>query len=290
MLKYVLSDRIFKTVGFSFLIAAFIFATQSESHAQKRSRKGWLGVTIREMTPSMMKDYKLGNRMGILITSVSENSPAEDAGLWEDDVILKYDGKAVVIADEFSKMVRKTKPKTNVKILIMRDGNEKEVEVTIGRRKERHAVVWSDDNLQIFFGRPQLGVQVHDLDSDLAEYFNVDENEGVLVIEVTEDSPAEAAGLKAGDVITTIDEEKIFDHEDLLDVLEDYDDGDIVTVHYVRKGKKQKAEVELEGSHLNRRYFGSGMHPGFRLRKLRPPKIHLAPKMRFEFRDKSTAI
>ncbi len=139
-------------------------------------------------------------------------------------------------------------------------------------------------------GRPQLGVQVHDLNGDLAEYFKVNRDDGVLIIEVTEDSPAESAGLKAGDVITRIDDEKISSHEDLIETLEDYEDGDVTSVQFVRKGKTQKVEVELEGSDFHNLHFGSGMHERLRLHAPKHPRFEVAPPMRFEFKGRGKSI
>lgn len=288
MRKHIFSK---KTLNYLLIVAAFIFAIQSQSQAQSRSKKGWLGVGIQEMTPSMSKNYKLGNRSGLLITSVVEKSPADDAGLWEDDVILTFNGKSVEFSEEFSRTVSKTERGTKVKLLIMRDGKEKQIEVTIGKKRRRHSFAWSDDNnFQFFMGRPQLGVQVHELNGDLAEYFKVNKDDGVLIIEVTEDSPAEAAGLKAGDVITMINDEKISSHEDLIEALEDYDDGDVASVQFVRKGKTQKVEVELQGSEFHNLHIGSGLHKGMRLHVPNAPRIEIAPEMRFKFRDGGRSI
>ena len=289
MLKHIFSN---KMLNYLLIATAFIFAIQSQSQAQSKSKKGWLGVGIQEMTPSMSKDYELGNRTGLLITSVVEKSPADDAGLREDDVILTFNGKSVELSEEFSRTVRKTERGTKVKLLIMRDGKEKQIEVTIGKRRRRHSFAWSDDNnFQLFMGRPQLGVQVHELNGDLAEYFKVNRDDGVLIIEVTEDSPAEAAGLKAGDVITRIGDEKISSHENLIETLEDYEDGDVTSVQFVRKGKTQKVEVELEGSDFhNLHFFGSGLHKGMRLHVPNVPRIEIAPKMHFKFKGRGKAI
>ena len=67
-----------------------------------------------------------------------------------------------------------------------------------------------------------------------------------MILEVVDDSPAEQAGLRAGDVITKVDEEVIRDPDDLIETLEDYEDGDVVQLEYVRKGNKERVEVELE--------------------------------------------
>lgn len=210
--------------------------------------KGWLGVSIREMTPSMREEYKLGERSGLLVVDVARNSPADDAGLREDDVILKYDGQPVEIAGEFSKLVRNTEPGKTVKLLVFRDGEEKDFEVEIAKRKSRvvKPAYWGGKHFAFCMDRPRLGVVVHALNEDLAPYFKVEKNSGALISQVMEDSPAEAAGLKAGDVITKIDDEKISGPEDLYEALEQYEGGDKVMVEYIRKDAAEKVEVELE--------------------------------------------
>ncbi len=288
MLKNIFS---YKVLTYLLITTAFTFAMQSQSQAQNKSKKGWLGIGIQEMTPSMRKEYDLGNRPGLLITSVADRSPADDAGLREDDIVLKYNGTGVELSEQFSKMVSKTAPGTTAKLLIIRNGKEKDIEVTIGKRKRRHAFAWSGDNsFQFFMGRPQLGVHVNDLNGDLAEYFKVKEDEGVLIIDVIEDSPAEDSGLKAGDIITMLDDSKISSHEDLIEALQDYDEGDVASVQFVRKGTTQKVDVELEDSGLHDLHFGSGWQKGMRLHTPKHPRIDIAPKMRFEVKGRGNSI
>lgn len=214
--------------------------------------KGWLGVVIREMTPSMQEEFELGNRFGLLVTEVVPNSPADDAGLQEDDVILEFNGTPVKMANAFSRMVRQTEPGKEVKLTIWRDGKEQTLTVTVEKYKRpRRPRVMAFDGLDedavvVMMGRPWLGVRVQDLNEDLAAYFKVKPHTGVLVLEVLEDSPAEAAGIKAGDIITKLDDKAIKDRETLLETIEEYDDGDVVKVAFVRNGKKQSAEIELE--------------------------------------------
>jgi serine protease Do len=250
--------RSLMAAGMFAFAASFLLLNQDARGAQEKSAKGWLGVSVRELTPSMRDDYQVGNRTGLLIVDVVRNSPADDAGLREDDVILKYAGQAVEKTDEFSNLVLETEPGKKVKILILRDGEEKEFEAEIAKRRavKKRAFHWSGRRFEIPIGRPLLGVQVQELNEDLAPYFNVAKNSGVLITEVSEDSPAEKAGLKAGDVITKINDSKIADHRDLIETLEDYEEGEAVTIEYVRKGKTETTEVELEGSELPEIHIG----------------------------------
>ncbi|RMF57660.1 MAG: PDZ domain-containing protein, partial [Calditrichaeota bacterium] len=108
------------------LVAAGVLAVGLNGQAHAKSKRGWLGVGIREMTPSLRDEYELGSRDGLLIIDVAPDSPAEDAGLREDDVILKFNGHDVARAKEFSKMVRNMEPGTEVELLILRNGKERE--------------------------------------------------------------------------------------------------------------------------------------------------------------------
>jgi predicted metalloprotease with PDZ domain len=216
-----------------------------------KKKKGWIGVSVQELTPSLRDAMSLGNRTGLLINNVVENSPAEDAGLQEEDVLLEFNGQKVERTRTLSRLVRRIDPGTEVKVKIFRDGDEKTIDLTVGRLRTSRSGVYSfgSGNNVFFMGRrPMLGVQVHDMDDDLAAYFKVKKNEGVLILGVNEDSPAEAAGLKSGDVILKIDSEPVRDYEDLTDLLADYEDGDEVEIEYIRRGSKKTVIVELEAS------------------------------------------
>jgi len=93
--------------------------------------------------------------------------------------------------------------------------------------------------------RGYLGVQTMELGSQLAEYFGVPKNAGVLVTEVVEESPAEAADLRAGDVILDVDGEAIESHTDLRDLIRDNDPEDTVTLGVSRRGEKRSIQVKL---------------------------------------------
>lgn len=280
MLKQTLSNRITKIYVLLFLFAGFLFIPLDIANTVEKTKKGWLGVRVQEMTPSLKEAYEVGDRSGLLIAEVMHGSPADDAGLREEDVIVEFDGKPVEKADDFARMVRKTAPRTNVTVLIIRDGKEKEIEVTLGRRKVRlrGPTCWSGENFVIVTGKPRLGVRIQELNEDLAPYFKVEEYSGVLISEVTEDSPAEEAGLKAGDVITKIDDEEISDPEDLIEALNEYDEGDVITVEYVRKGKTEKVEVELEESAFPNIRIRRPGGPRIQIHRFAPDLLH-APEM-----------
>lgn len=251
--------KIERSLPFFIMSLMLFFGQTADGHAAAKKR-GWLGVSLQELTPSMRDALNIGDRDGLLVNEVFDDSPAEEAGLEEGDVILEYDGKKVSRSKSFARMVRNTRPGTKVKLKIWRDEKEREIEVEIGRRRIPGMLrVFPEGGASVFtvFMRPQLGVQIHELDGDLAEYFEVDA--GLLVLEVNKDSPAEEAGMKPGDVIVKIEGEAIEEVGDIHDILEDYEEGDEVKVEIVRHGKRQEVTVELEGPGAHDvRFFGRG--------------------------------
>lgn len=100
-------------------------------------------------------------------------------------------------------------------------------------------------------GRGRLGVQLQELTPEIAPFFNAPNDKGVLVWKVLDDSPAEKAGLKAGDVIVEVEGKKVEDAGDLHDALSDSDSGDKVAVTVLRRGQSQSLTATLDDGDLN---------------------------------------
>ena len=259
MIKKLLKQRWAGMAGVLLLSAVILGAAWRESAASSKSGKGWLGVSVEELTPSLRKKLKLGEQTGLLVTNVVENSPADDAGFREEDVIVEFDGKKVEEAEVFTRLVRDAGAEKKVTIVLLREGERKNMEVILGKRRTSQGYSYSfggtPPHVFTLSGRPRLGVQVHELDESLAAYFKVQPREGVLVLEVNEDSPAEKAGFKSGDVITKVGEEKIRDAEDLVEALAEYEDGDKIALAYVRQGKSATVEIEIEAAQPRTRFW-----------------------------------
>lgn len=269
MLRKLMKPRAITLLMLVIGLAVFMIAAIQSVWAKESSKKAWLGVQIQELTPSLRESFKLGDKTGLLITEVVENSPADDANLREEDVIIEFAGQPVERAEAFTKLVRGSEPGKEVKVVVMRDGARKEIMVTLAARKtsKSYSYAWGGEPMRFFGPHPQLGVQAHELDADLAAYFSVKENEGALVLKVFEGAPAEKAGIKAGDVITKIDDESIDDPDDLVRALADYEEGDEITVTYVRHGKTTTAKATLEESDSGFHFFQAPGKERIRMRK-----------------------
>ena len=230
------------TLGFVILL---ILTASTVSLAGNSSRKGYLGVSIERLSKEDRDD--LGVSHGVLVTRVVAMSPADKAGILEDDVIQYFAGNKIRRPDNLVDAVRQTKPKSTVKVTCMRDGKRMDLDVTVGKLRTPPFFSWGDGDHFIMRGRgAYLGVQLHGMNEDLAGYFNVQEDGGALVLDVEEDSPASEAGIKAGDVIVAIDGDEVMDPQDAHDILSDFEEGDEVEITIIRKKQKQSINVKLD--------------------------------------------
>jgi len=175
----------------------------------------YLGVNLAEIDDNRAKELKLKEDYGVEITRVEENSPAEKAGLKPGDVVTEYNGQRVEGMEQFGRLVRETPPGREVKLTVSRNGASQTLTAVLGSRRSRFAVnippiTFPDfppmpDIPQFYTGArsARLGVEAETLGPQLAGYFGV--KDGVLVRSVLDNTPAQKAGIKAGDVITKLD-------------------------------------------------------------------------------------
>jgi serine protease Do len=174
----------------------------------------YLGIGIQEITAERAKALKLRDEAGVEVTRVAPDSPADKAGLREGDVVLQYNGMKVEGLEQLSRLVRETPVGREAKLDIFRNGAPLTLTATIGGHPmlpgmtDGFSFHMPDVPRPIQGLRsPMLGVEAESIDGQLAQYFGV--NDGVLVRTVMKGSPAEKAGVKAGDVIVRVNEGKV---------------------------------------------------------------------------------
>jgi serine protease Do len=165
--------------------------------------RGWLGVTIQQVTPELAKSFGLQNAEGGLVAEVQKGSPAARAGFRQGDIILEYDGKPVGLAHQLPTMVAESKIGQTVSVTILRNGERKTLEVTVEEMPagERAATVPASAT--------PWGLAVADITPKLRQRFDLEETTGVVVTEVKRGSVAEDAGIRPGDVIREVDREPV---------------------------------------------------------------------------------
>jgi membrane-associated protease RseP (regulator of RpoE activity) len=224
---------------------------------QKDLEGAYLGVYLQDITSDLKEAMDLDSKKGALISGVVEDSPAEEAGLEEEDVVIEVEGTTVKGSSHLTKVIRKHMPGDEITLKIIRDGKEKSVAVILGDRLESEFTVLDPLSLSLkmpkagvfslgYCSGSRIGVKVQDLSEQLGAYFGVEDGEGALISDVEEDAPAEKAGLKAGDVIVKVDGDDIEDTGDLVEAISEKEEGDKVKIEAIRDRKQMSFEVEVE--------------------------------------------
>jgi len=224
----------------------FMFGLIHTPSYAKSDEKAYMGVIVHDITPLI--ETQLNLDYGVVITWIDESGAAEKAGLMKDDIILKVNGEKIDSPNELRRLIAKLNPDDEVRINYLRKGKEKTVKVKL-TKLEKKEYDWTDNlNVERFrFGeRPYLGITLQKLDLDLSKYFGVSPENGVLILKVHEDSPAEKAGLKSGDIILKVDDEKVADPEHIEDIISDADDGDEITLNIYRHKEETRVTVKVE--------------------------------------------
>jgi serine protease Do len=239
----------------------------------------YLGVRLDDVGKDDVGRLKLPEERGAIVRSVEKDTPAAKAGLQEGDVIVRYQGEAVWSAAQLARMVRETPPGRTVAIEISRGGADQKLSATLGEGGRRFRVegdfdvpvppeppevfrlddlsdrlqdlgkgrrlLWRDHWLG--GGQRKLGIRYQEIDGQLAKYFRLSDDEGVLVTSVEEGSPAARAGVEAGDVVLKLGEKSVRDGRDLRAALADAAPGQEVTLTVQRDGRPLDLKVKLEG-------------------------------------------
>jgi serine protease Do len=213
----------------------------------------WLGVYTQTVDEELAEVFELPIDHGAIINRVVEDSPADAAGLAEDDVIVLFEGEPVDDSEDLTRLVRASEPEEEVTLTIQRGDDRREVTVTLGsrasRRDDHHAFFYGPGNkhyrVKLSDSRPYVGIAMSDLSDQLGEYFGVEDGQGALVTEVEEDSPAHKAGMKAGDVIVAIDDEKTAEPGDVRKIVLDQKEGDTIEFELLRNKRDMSLKVEV---------------------------------------------
>jgi len=195
---------------------------------------GWLGVETQEVTGERAKELKLSAERGVILGKIIPDSPAAKGGLKENDVVTEINGQRVEGAAQFRRMLHEIPAGRTIQLTVWRDGRSQTLNATLGKSEERHrsmkmvaptpgtfAFRMPDMNVipdipsmewnggMLLGGSPRLGIDAEDLSGQLGTFFGAPDGEGILVREVNSGSAAEKAGVKTGDVITSLDGDRI---------------------------------------------------------------------------------
>ncbi len=206
--------------GIGFAIPADLARSVMNSLVQYgKVTRGFLGVMIQPLTRDLADEFKIKDQKGVIVSDVTPDSPAEKAGLKSEDVIVGFNGAPIESQDRFRIAVAGTPPGTDVKLHVVRDGQDKEVTVTVGELpgdEKLAANEKADKENDVLHG-----VHVADLTPETRSEFEVPARvQGAIVVEVEPGSAAAEAGLAPGDVIMEIDTKPVKSAADAVEMTE----------------------------------------------------------------------
>ena len=241
---------------------------------------GWLGVGVSEVSSAKAKELKLPEERGAILGRIVPDSPAAKAGLKENDVVLEINGQRVEGAEQFRRMIHEIPAGRTANLTVWRDGRSQNIKVTIGKPEANNLKVLPGmpksfsfrmpdlpvmpdlsglDHLRTFTmvspGHALLGIDAESLEGDFGHYFGAPDGEGVLVRGVFANSPAEKAGLKVGDVITSINGERVRGTGELREKLLTKRDDKSIKLGVVRNKTELTLSVELPQQEENEEHF-----------------------------------
>jgi serine protease Do len=175
--------------------------------------RGWLGVSIQEVTPELAKSFDLKEKKGALVSQVISGGPAEKAGIEQGDIILEFDGKEVSDSKDLPRIVASTPVGKAVTLKVSRNGKITDRQVKLGEMEEKVEVTKAPSH-------KSLGITVQNLTPEIAKGLGLKKETGVVVTRVEPGSPAENAGIQTGDVIREVNRKPVKDVEDFVQKVE----------------------------------------------------------------------
>ena len=247
-------------------------AEELRAQMEQMRQSGYLGVYLGELTEAKAKQLKLDGTKGALVERVIPNSPAAKAGLKSGDVIVAIDGRSVGSEGELREVLLTHKKGDKTTLEVARGSKREKLDVTLGgqvalgpggvfagpedyelfRGRMGEGFNRGEPYVMMFPGTPRLGVSVLPMTDDLRDYFGVEHGKGVLVSAVTKGSAAERAGLRAGDVVLTVDGQPVARAGDIARALRSKE-GDAprtVQLEVMRERSRLTLSATVEGQKL----------------------------------------
>ena len=208
--------------------------------AEGKVVRGYMGVTLQGLTPELAENFGLEGSKGAIITKVMKDSPAEEAGIKFEDIVIEFQGKPVENSRDLMKRVAMLTPGTEVELVVWRNGEKKTLTIELGERPNRDGLTLDDKPTTV----DDLGLDVKDLSDELASRLGYEDLEGVVVVEVRRGSPAQQKGIEPGMLIMKVGRVEVSNTRDFYREIKKINKGETVVL-LVTDGE-QKRFVTLE--------------------------------------------
>ena len=205
--------------------------------------RGYLGVRMSEVDSDLADALGMEKPYGALINDIEEGESADLAGLMPGDVIVEFDKKQIKFSSDLPHVVGQIKPNTNAKAIVIRDGDEIELEFILGELPVNNE---SFIPAKINTSSDPIGLKVAEIDRDNPSMSNLPD--GVIVSRVNPNSPA-SGKLNRGDLITMIQHKgkkfKVYDVDTFDEAVDNFSTGEKIAIHIIRNGTRLIRSITL---------------------------------------------
>ncbi len=194
--------------------------------------RGYLGITFNDIDDKLARQFDLKKAEGVLISQVLEDSPAEKAGLEEEDIIIKLNGVEITNGKQLQREVARIDAGTKVKVTVLRKGGEKTLTVKLAERPSEGSMAGAggSESEGSSMSAKNLGLELKTLTKDLKRQIGAKADSGALVMDIKTDSPAEEAEFVRGDIIIKADRKPVESVDDFLDIVSKTKAGEEILV------------------------------------------------------------
>uniref|UniRef100_UPI003564A366 PDZ domain-containing protein n=1 Tax=Halomonas sp. TaxID=1486246 RepID=UPI003564A366 len=206
-----------------------------------RVSRGWLGVMIQPVSRDLAESFGMDSPSGALIADLDPQGPAARDGLRAGDVILEVDGQEVERSSTLPRLIGNTSPGNEVELLVLRDGNERRIDVTVGDWPEAGMQATGSPNQSD--SQALLGLSVSEFDPAEAEQLGIEG--GVRIREVDPEGAAAAAGIRPGDILVSLDHQSVEGPDQLLELVASLPTDRAVPVRLFRDGRSLFVALRL---------------------------------------------
>jgi serine protease Do len=194
-----------------------------------RVRRAWLGVQINPVAPEDQEYFNLPQVAGVLVQEITEDSPAEDAGIRAEDIIYSIDGTVVYSPNGLQNLVAQRRPRDQVTIQVYRDRSPRNITVRLGEAPLA-AVPEPEAAPEAPAAETKLGIAFEPLTDELAERMGYEEAGGVVITSTVPLGPANRRGIRRGEKILEVNGQAVGTSRDLERILDGVQPGEVVAL------------------------------------------------------------
>jgi Do/DeqQ family serine protease len=206
-------------------------AVMGQLIARGRVVRGWLGIVIQDVTDELAGTFGVREREGVLVADVMKGGPAEAGGVRPGDVVVEFGGARIREVPDLQRRVAGIAPGQSAKLTVVRDSKPTPLTVTVGEMPAEEATP-----VAIEPAADGFGLRAEALSPDVAERLKIPYTRGVVVIDVATGGPAEAAGLRRGDVILEVARQPVSEPAELRRALGALAPGESALLYVHRAG------------------------------------------------------